>query len=72
MEIFGLQFLPKDRIVKYIPESDEFEEIILPGKENLPFALELDVDGNVWFTTTGAGNIGYIDPKDNSITQFSK
>ncbi|WP_428325240.1 virginiamycin B lyase family protein [Nitrosopumilus sp.] len=61
----------KDRIVKYIPESDEFEEIILPGKENFPYALELDVDGNVWFTTTGAGNIGYIDPKDNSITQFS-
>ncbi|QDI89045.1 copper resistance protein CopD [Candidatus Nitrosopumilus sp. SW] len=61
----------KDRIVKYIPESDEFEEIILPGKENLPFALELDVDGKVWFTTTGAGNIGYIDPKDNHITQFS-
>ena len=63
--------LNKDRIVKYIPESDEFEEIILPGKENLPFALELDVDGNVWFTATGSGNIGYIDPKDNSITQFS-
>ncbi|WP_428325960.1 virginiamycin B lyase family protein [Nitrosopumilus sp.] len=63
--------LNKDRIVKYIPESDEFEEIILPGKENLPFALELDVDGNVWFTATGSGNIGYIDPKNNQITQFS-
>ena len=61
----------KDRIVKYLPESDEFEEIILPGKENLPFALALDVDGNIWFTTTGAGNIGYINPKDNKITQFS-
>ena len=61
----------KDTIVKYIPENDEFEEIVLPGKENLPFALALDVDGNVWFTTTGAGNIGYIDPKDNHITQFS-
>ncbi|MGV7226784.1 MAG: virginiamycin B lyase family protein [Nitrosopumilus sp.] len=61
----------KDRIVKYIPEADEFEEIILPGKENLPFALEIDQDGKVWFTTTGAGNIGYIDPKSNRITQFS-
>ncbi len=61
----------KDKIVKYIPETDEFEEIVLPGKENLPFALELDVDGNVWFTTTGAGSIGYIDPKDNHVTQFS-
>jgi len=63
--------LNKDRIVKYMPESDEFEEIILPGKKNLPFALELDVEGNVWFTATGSGNIGYIDPKNNEITQFS-
>ncbi|HSG84452.1 MAG TPA: CopD family protein [Nitrosopumilus sp.] len=61
----------KDRIVKYIPEADEFEEIVLPGKENLPFALEIDQDGKIWFTTTGAGNIGYIDPKNNHITQFS-
>lgn len=61
----------KDRIVKYIPENDEFEEIVLPGKENLPFALDIDVDGKMWYTTTGAGNIGYIDPKDNQITQFS-
>ena len=61
----------KDTIVKYIPESDEFEEIVLPGKENLPFALEIDQDGMIWFTTTGAGNIGYINPKNNEITQFS-
>ena len=61
----------KDKIVKYIPETDEFEEISLPGNENLPFALEIDQDGMIWFTTTGAGNIGYIDPKDNHITQFS-
>ncbi|RMW40012.1 MAG: copper resistance protein CopD [Nitrosopumilus sp.] len=61
----------KDRIIKYMPESDRFEEIIIPGKNNLPFALEMDVDGKMWFTTTGAGNIGYIDPKDNRITQFT-
>ena len=61
----------KDAIVKYIPEKDEFEEIILPGNENLPFGLEIDSDGNIWFTTTGTGNIGYINPKNNQITQFS-
>ena len=51
--------------------NGEFEEINLPGKENLPFALALDNDGKIWFTSTGTGKIGYIDPKDNKVTQFS-
>ena len=67
-----ITIINKDRILKYLPESDEFEEIVLPGKENLPFALALDADGKMWFSTTGAGKIGYIDPKDNKMTQFSK
>ena len=29
----------KDKIVKYLPETDEFEEISLPGNENLPFEI---------------------------------
>lgn len=61
----------KDRIVKYLPEEDEFEEIVLSGKENLPFALALDDNGKMWYTSTGSGKIGYIDPKDNHITEIS-
>jgi copper transport protein len=61
----------KDRIVKYLPEKDEFEEIVLPGRENLPFALELDDDGKIWYTSTGSGKIGYIDPKNNHLTEIS-
>ncbi|MBT8243183.1 MAG: copper resistance protein CopD, partial [Nitrosopumilus sp.] len=60
----------KDRIVKYLPESDEFEEIVLPGKENLPFALALDDEGMMWYTTTGTGKIGYIDPENNHLTEI--
>ena len=66
-----VSIINKDRIVKYNPENEEFEEIIFSGRDNLPFALALDDDGKMWFTTTGAGKIGYIDPKDNKITQFS-
>ncbi len=61
----------KDRIVKYISETEIFEEIVLPGKETLPFALTIDVDGKIWYTATNAGKIGYIDPKDNKLTQIS-
>ncbi len=52
----------KDRIVKYLPESGVFEEIVLDGRETLPFALAVDQSGRVWYSTTGTGKIGYVDP----------
>ncbi|MGY5143565.1 MAG: virginiamycin B lyase family protein [Candidatus Nitrosopumilus sp. bin_32a] len=61
----------KDRILKYLPDQDVFEEIILPDKQSLPFALTLDKNGKIWYSTTGAGKIGFIDPKDNHLTQIS-
>ena len=61
----------KDKILKYLPEQDIFEEIVLPDKQSLPFALTLDKDGMIWYSTTGAGKIGFIDPKDNHLTQIS-
>ena len=61
----------KDRIVKYLPESDEFEEIVLSGKENLPFSLALDNDGKMWYSSTGSGKIGYIDTENNHLTEIS-
>lgn len=66
-----ISILNKDRIVKYLPETDTFEEIILSGKQTLPFALTIDADGKIWYSTSGTGKIGYIDPKDNQITEFS-
>ena len=61
----------KDRILKYLPDLDKFEEIVLTGKESLPFALTIDEDGKVWYSTTGAGKIGFINPQDNSVVQIS-
>ena len=61
----------KDRIVKYLPESDEFKEIVLSGKENLPFSLALDENGKMWYSSTGSGKIGYIDTENNQLTEIS-
>ncbi len=61
----------KDKIVKYLPENDEFEEIVLSVKENLPFALALDDNGKIWYSSTGTGKIGYIDPDNNHLTEIS-
>ncbi len=60
----------KDRIVKYVPELDTFEEIRLET-ESIPFALAVDQDGMIWYTATNSGKIGFIDPKNNQLTQIS-
>ncbi len=60
----------KDRILKYLPEQDTFEEIVLPDKQSLPFALALDGDGKIWYSTSGTGKIGFIDPQSNQLTQI--
>ncbi len=65
-----ITIINKDRIMKYSPELDKFEEIVLQ-KESLPFALAIDDEGKIWYTTTGTGKIGYIDSKDNKIREFS-
>ena len=62
--------LNKDRIIKYSPELETFEEIVLPGKDTLPFSLSIDQEGKIWIGMAGNGKIGYIDPKDNTVTQI--
>jgi copper transport protein len=60
----------KDKILKYVVESNTFEEIQLP-KGSLPFALTIDDEGKIWFTESQTGKIGFINPENNEITKFS-
>ncbi len=57
--------------MKYLPEQDLFEEIGLPDRQSLPFALTIDEDGKIWYSATGSGKIGFIDPQNNHLTQIS-
>ena len=61
----------KDVILKYDQEDGTFEEVRLPQRESLPFALTIDSGGKIWFTESSKGRIGYINPNDNSIKEFS-
>lgn len=65
-----ISIINKGKILKYIPDSDSFEEIQLP-KGALPFALTIDNDGKIWFTESVPGKIGFINPENNEITEFS-
>jgi len=59
----------KDKILKYIPDSNIFEEIQLP-KGALPFTLAIDTEGKIWFTESGLGKIGYVNPETSKIAEF--
>jgi copper transport protein len=61
----------KDVILKYQPNLDSFEEIHLPTRESLPFALTIDNQGKIWFTESSSGKIGFINPEDNKVIEFS-
>jgi copper transport protein len=65
-----IAIINKDKIVKFIPDSNTFEEIQLP-KRSLPFALAIDDEGKIWFSESGSGKIGFINPENNEITEFS-
>src|SRR3970040_3209862 len=43
-----IAIINKDVILKYQPEFDTFEEIKMPKRESLPFALTIDEEGNLW------------------------
>jgi copper transport protein len=65
-----ITIINKDKILKYLPELETFEEIKLET-ESFPFALTIDKDGKIWYSTSGTGEIGFIDPANNQVTQFS-
>jgi copper transport protein len=60
----------KDKILKYSPSSETFEEIQL-AKRSLPFTLAVDDEGKIWFAETGTGMIGFINPENNKVTKYS-
>ena len=61
----------KDVILKYQPDLDTFEEIKMPARGSLPFALTIDNEGKIWFTESASGKIGFINPKNNDISEFA-
>lgn len=58
----------KDTVLRYDPSTDTFDvHYIAPGA--FPFALAQGPDGNIWFTASRGGYLGYIEP-DTGTVQF--
>ena len=66
-----ITIINKDKILKYLPEHDTFEEITLPNRQSLPFPLTIDKNGNIWYGAASTGKIGYVDPSNNQITEYT-
>lgn len=64
-----ITIINKNAIMRYTPDSDTFEVVLLQAS-SLPFALAMDHDGTIWYTATGTGAIGSINPSTNTTTEI--
>ncbi|ABK78408.1 streptogramin lyase [Cenarchaeum symbiosum A] len=61
----------KNVLLRYDPETGEFDVHELPTENSGPFAVAVDDSGRVWFSQQTVGQIGYIDPESGEITEIA-
>ena len=57
-------------LLKYNPESSQFEEHKIPTIPSGPVALTRDSSGNIWFAESQSGKIGLVEPQSGKIQEF--
>ncbi len=67
-----ITLLEKNRILKYHPNTDKFEEFVIPTDNSGPFALAMNASGDIWFSESRAGKIGFIDSETFEIKEFQR
>lgn len=60
----------KDAILRYDRDAETFEAYDLKAG-SFPFALASGPDGNVWFSASGNGDIGYVRPDTGEVRTFA-
>ena len=60
----------KNMLLKFVPDTGEFEEHPVPTAGGGPFALLRDYEGKIWFTESATGKIGYVIPKTGEMKEF--
>jgi len=58
-------------LLKYSPQSGEFEEFATPTNPSGPVALTRDSSGMIWFAESQGGKIGALDPRTGGIEEFA-
>ena len=65
-----ITIVAKGALLKYSPETGEFSEYRLEDGRSGPFAVMLRGD-KVWFTESGTGRLGVLDPKTGGVRYAS-
>jgi len=59
-----------NKIGRFDPATEEFQEFSIPTQSSRPHGLVADESSNIWFTEQGASQIGKLDPATGEIEEF--
>ncbi|MEM3007413.1 MAG: CopD family protein [Candidatus Nitrosotenuis sp.] len=65
-----IALVDRHTLLRYNPQTNEFDEYTTPTTPSGPVALTRDADGNIWFAESQSGKIGVITPQNGRIQEF--
>jgi copper transport protein len=66
-----IALVDRHSLLRYNPQTNEFNEYLTPTNPSGPVALAKDTDGNIWFAESQGGKIGMINPQDGKMQEFT-
>ena len=70
LELLGPQIAMGNRLGKFDPKTEKFEEFPLPGPEASPYAIGVDPKGIVWYSSHEQDILGRFDPKTGDVIEY--
>ena len=58
------------RIDRFDPQTHVFKEYKLPGPDPTPYALGIDDNGYIWYSSDDMDVVGRLDPKTGNVTEY--
>lgn len=58
-------------LLRYSPQSDQFEEFKTPTSPSGPVALARDASGSIWFAQSQGGRIAVLEPRTGEMREFA-
>ena len=59
-----------DKIVRFDPKTEAFQEYTLPGPAPSPYAVGIDKNDNFWYSSNEMDSIGRLEPKTGQVIDY--